>query len=181
MEYKQKHGHVNIPYRCVENRPLGSWVAKIRKIQDALTKEQRNRLDALSFCWETTQDRVWNSKFERLQQYQAKFGNALVPTSYADDKELGEWTAKQRQKYAQGRLSQERLEKLNSVNFVYRINKFMTRKATPREDKKWLGQFEKLLMFSFEWGHTLVPFQYKGDKSLGKRTEWFLLYCPCTR
>ena len=47
-----------------------------------------------------------------------------------------EWTAKQRQKYTQGRLSADRQELLNTVGFVYRINRFIKRKSTAREDKK---------------------------------------------
>ena len=64
-----------------------------------------------------------------------------------------EWTAKQRQKYSQGRLSPERQQLLDTVGFVYRINKQVSRKSTTREDKKWWGQLERLTHFLLEHGH----------------------------
>jgi len=90
-----------------------------------------------------------------------------------------EWTAKQRQKFTQGRLSKERQQLLNTVGFVYRINKFIKRKSTAREDKKWWEQLERLIQFLLEHGHTLVPFQYAADKSLGRwvnEQRWYVGY-----
>lgn len=96
VEFKKKNGHINIPYRCEENRPLGAFCAKVRKAQDELTQDQRDRLNSVGFCWETTQDRLWNEKYERLKQYHGKHGNCLVPTTYKEDRELSEWCSKQR-------------------------------------------------------------------------------------
>lgn len=166
--FKKKNGHTAVPYRCPDDPGLGTWVARQRKVKEDLTQVQRDRLEALGFEWESTQDRAWMNKFERLKAYWKRFGHSRVPTSYPDDPELGEWTAKQRQKHTQGRLSAARQELLNSVSFVYRINKFIKRKSTAREDKKWWEQLEKLMQFLLEHGHTLVPFAYTGDKSLGR-------------
>ena len=69
---------------------------------------------------------------------------------------ISEWTAKQRQKYTQGRLSSERFHLLNTVGFVYRINKFIKRKSTAREDKKWWEQLERLIHFLLEHGHVSI-------------------------
>lgn len=87
--FREKHGHTHIPYRVVENRSLGSWVARTRKSKDELSAEQIQRLEALGFSFEAVQDRTWNTKFARLKAYQAKYGNTLVPTCYKEDIELG--------------------------------------------------------------------------------------------
>ncbi|CAB9509845.1 helicase [Seminavis robusta] len=166
--FREKHGHTNVPYRYEEDRTLGTWTARQRKLKDELTDDQRRLLEEIGFTWQSTQDRAWMEKFDRLKTYFEKEGHSCVPTSYPDDPELGEWTAKQRQKETQGRLSQERRELLDSVKFVYRINKFVKRKSTAREDKKWWEQLERLIFFLLEHGHTLVPFQYFADKSLGR-------------
>ena len=200
-KYQEKHGHCNVPYRYEEDKSLGTWSARQRKEKDQLSPIQIRMLEDLGFTWESAQDRVWMEKFERLKVYYAKKGNSCVPTSYAEDPELGyvflflyrffirrdfllppsmchairikahfhllfceiskhfisEWTAKQRQKYTQGRLSSERFHLLNTVGFVYRINKFIKRKSTAREDKKWWEQLERLIHFLLEHGHVSKP------------------------
>lgn len=151
--FKETHGHTNVPYRYEVDKSLGTWAARQRKEKDNLAPVQIQLLENLSFSWESAQDRVWLEKFQRLKSFVLKNGNSQVPTSFSSDPELGEWTAKQRQKYTQGRLSSERQTLLNSVGFVYRINKFIKRKSTAREDKKWWEQLERLVQFLLEHGH----------------------------
>ena len=153
VEYKEKHGNCHVPYRYEGDRSLGTWTARQRKDKDNLSPFQIQKLEEIGFTWQSAQDRVWMEKFERLKSYWGKNGNSCVPTSYEEDPELGEWTAKQRQKYTQGRLSSDRQQLLNTVGFVYRINKFIKRKSTAREDKKWWEQLERLIQFLLEHGH----------------------------
>lgn len=41
----------------------------------------------------STGRRSWDESFEALIAYKKKYGNVLVPSSYADDSALGHWVS----------------------------------------------------------------------------------------
>ena len=43
----------------------------------------------IGFTWQSTQDRAWMEKFERLKEYWRREGHSRIPTSYPQDPELG--------------------------------------------------------------------------------------------
>ncbi len=57
---------------------LGSWVTNQRTVQDTMSPERRQRLDALGFVWDmlTVQ---WEEGFRCLERYCKENGDALVP------------------------------------------------------------------------------------------------------
>ena len=73
-------------------------------------------LDDIGFVWDVI-DFQWNEGFKYLKEYQEKYGNCLVPTSYKTDKEnflLGRWIGRQRSNKIN--LSKERISRLESIN-----------------------------------------------------------------
>lgn len=168
--YKKEHGHCNTPYYYEPDRALGNWVAKQRKHRDKpklLSIEQRGLLEGLGFEWCSTQERIWNEKFARLEQFFQINGHCMVPNGSSH---LSNFVAKQRQVYGQGRLTHDRYERLQSINFVWRVKQFSTNKNRDhtREDLKWTEKYERLVAFEKEFGTCAVPFQYELDKSLGR-------------
>eukprot|EP00529_Nitzschia_sp_RCC80_P008070 CAMPEP_0113486452 /NCGR_PEP_ID=MMETSP0014_2-20120614/25004_1 /TAXON_ID=2857 /ORGANISM="Nitzschia sp." /LENGTH=1315 /DNA_ID=CAMNT_0000380125 /DNA_START=307 /DNA_END=4254 /DNA_ORIENTATION=+ /assembly_acc=CAM_ASM_000159 len=76
-----------------------------------LTDERRQRLEDIGFVWSAREgekgpdsgritrnsyDDQWDSMFEQLKEYKAKFGNCLVPKRYKDNPKLGTWCDTQR-------------------------------------------------------------------------------------
>ncbi|GFH47089.1 hypothetical protein CTEN210_03564 [Chaetoceros tenuissimus] len=62
QEFKAKHGHCDVPYRYPENKSLGHWVGKIRRMKlgkaadkggpdQKLTKERIAQLERMDFNW----------------------------------------------------------------------------------------------------------------------------------
>jgi hypothetical protein len=76
---------------------------------------------------EAEEKNVWESRFEELQIYKDLNGNCLVPTSHS---KLGFWVASQREQYKKEALSQERVEKLESLGFVWERSK-----GRPKKDE----------------------------------------------
>eukprot|EP00956_Cyclotella_meneghiniana_P015181 scaffold23035_cov73-Cyclotella_meneghiniana.AAC.7 len=64
----------------------------------------------------STHEDKWKFRFQQLIEYQSKFGNCDVPRGWGINKSLGKW----RVLNSQGRLSQSRIDKLNSLGFVWR-------------------------------------------------------------
>jgi hypothetical protein len=67
-------------------------------------------------------DARWNEVFERLVEYtKKKNGSTMAAQNYKQDPELGSWVVQQRRlrKKKAKRLSEERIDKLDSIGFVW--------------------------------------------------------------
>ena len=126
-------------------------------------------------------DIVWNQAFERLCNFKESFGHANVPVRYEADPKLGGWVDTQRTQYKKyqakltelmsevcdeveaqsklnsttGRLDQERIARLESIGFQWRVR------------DQWHRQYEALVDFKNERGHTHVPARYNENRKLG--------------
>ena len=56
----------------------------------------------------------WETRFNELVQYKAKHGDCNVPRSQG---QLGKWVNNQRTIYKKGKLSQDRIDRLNGIGF----------------------------------------------------------------
>ena len=111
----------------------------------------------------------WNNMFGCLEQYKFKYGDTKVPKRYKDDKQLGIWVDTQRsqykklqQKIANGetdvksnRLTEDRIQRLNEVGFVWSI----------RDD--WQTHYNELVKYKSIHGHCNVPARYPLNNRLG--------------
>jgi len=133
--FKADKGHCLVPRGYAENPKLGEWVVDQRRqykfVHDGkpslLTDDRKTKLDALGFTWQVRERIDWNKRYQQLVEYKSKHGNTIVPQNYAKNKPLGKWTAKQREQYRfrlEGKhsfLTDERIEKLNDIGFVWAI------------------------------------------------------------
>ena len=85
-----------------------------------------------------------------------KHGDALVPVDYKDNPSLGNWVDVQRREFKAGNRSNERIQLLNKVKFVWH----------PCEDQ-WLERYKELVQYFSEHGNALVPRGYKKNPELG--------------
>jgi superfamily II DNA or RNA helicase len=100
----------------------------------------------------------WEFWLGLLQNYVGQFGNSFVPHFYlANGFKLGYWVNTQRTKYKNGLISQERIEKLESID-QWTWNQL---------DHVWDSNFNLLNEFTKDFGHAVVPYKpelYKGQK-----------------
>lgn len=57
--------------------------------------------------------------FQRLKASRLIFGTSSMSGKIQEDSEMGQWVSAQRQAFKYGRLSQERQQKLESIQFVF--------------------------------------------------------------
>jgi len=133
-EYKTDHGHVLVPRQC-EIPGLGDWVTSQRQQYQEytkgrptpLTKQRKELLDEIGFQFRIRNRPEWSSKYEELLTYKGKNGDTRVPQHFKANKALGKWVAKQREQFKlhkKGKhsfLTPDRLEKLNSIGFVWSV------------------------------------------------------------
>jgi hypothetical protein len=84
-QYKEVHGHVLVPRLC-EIPGLGDWVTDQRRQYKSwkqgqssqLSKERREKLEALGFAWQVRNRPEWDSRFLQLTDYKQKIGDCKV-------------------------------------------------------------------------------------------------------
>ncbi|GFH61945.1 hypothetical protein CTEN210_18421 [Chaetoceros tenuissimus] len=167
-QYKDQHGHCNVPHKYEPNKALGTWVSAQRQqyklwskgSNAKITEERVKQLDNIGFEW-TPMKNTWNERFEKLKKYKAQNGHCNVPQGYEPNKALGQWVERQRQEYKQSQGSpsnmvRDRITMLEGIGF----------KWGPKKDA-WNDRFEELKIFKARYGHSNVPHRYKANKSLG--------------
>jgi hypothetical protein len=175
-EYKAEYGDCLVPrsYNCTDGTRLGLWVSSQRSgaaTDSAMNPLRRRALSSIGFVWQVQVrdpspklDEKWNEKFRLLQEYHAEHGDCLVPYNFitANNILLGKWVSYQRVKHAAGKLHEDRLIQLESLDFSFR--------ALPNDSiqTRWDRLFERLARYKRENGHCRVPFKYMEDQQLGR-------------
>jgi hypothetical protein len=116
------NNNIAVPNKYVTNDgyPLGGWVLTQRsyKNKGKLTPYKINKLESINFIWDMREYR-WHEGFEHLKGYIDTNGHCVVPPTYlfsdGYDK-LKKWIDTQRSFKKQGKLSKERIEKLESLD-----------------------------------------------------------------
>lgn len=162
-EYKRKHGHSFVPVNCKGNKPLGIWVATQRGLEakGKLGAAKKKKLSELGFVWygetrrqlESVYDSLWETSFGKLKAYRQKHGACQV--SLKIDPVLQRWTRWQRILFYQGKLSAERIDRLNEIRFPWSV-----------QEGYWMRMYAVLTSFRDQFGHTRVPSQWEPNPQL---------------
>jgi hypothetical protein len=95
-----------------------------------------------------------------LTKYKLKFGHTNVPRNEKSEfTVLGHWVKKQRQRYADHQLSDERIEKLNALGFVWQMdpNDKLLGKSSKKKSLSWEERIQQCIEFKALNGHLDVP------------------------
>jgi len=163
--FKQEYGHCFVPVKYKENKTLGNWVASQRKLEaiNQLEEAKKKKLTQLGFVWssstqremQSAYDAQWDLNFERLKIYQQVYGTCQVSVKL--NPVLQRWTRWQRLLFYEGRLSKERLAKLNEICFPWNI-----------QESYWMKMYAALTDFRNQFGHTRVPHQWAPNQQLAR-------------
>ncbi|GKY95090.1 hypothetical protein MPSEU_000473000 [Mayamaea pseudoterrestris] len=167
-------------------------------VDKTLSSEKKAKLDALGFVWSLRSKRVddhWETMFQQLLDYRQMYGDCLVPSRWEKNPKLGKWIETQRYEHTKlqrssaeitegtdggvtfkastPRLTEERIRRLESVGFEWRVKQKMKRYY----QRQWDVMFDRLLLFKKQTGHTCVPKRYPPDTKLGtwmhtQRIQW---------
>lgn len=161
--FQQKHGHGFVPVNYKQDKSLGTWVATQRKLEATgkLESEKKKKLEELGFVWsrdtqkelEAINSRKWEASFRKLKAYKNEYGTCQV--SLKVDSVLQRWACWQRKAFYEGKLPQDRLDKLNEIGFPWSI-----------QEGYWMKMYDALIKFKKEFGHTRVPFQWTRNHKL---------------
>ena len=96
-----------------------------------MTEERIKKLESIDgFSWTNN---VWDTKYEELKEYANSHGHCRVPRNYAENKPLGKWVQKQRERYKmkhsaakgskQSPITDKQEEMLERIGFEWTIHK----------------------------------------------------------
>mmetsp|Transcript_73214 Transcript_73214/g.169839 ORF Transcript_73214/g.169839 Transcript_73214/m.169839 type:complete len:508 (+) Transcript_73214:2-1525(+) len=160
VAYKDTHGDCYVPesYTTRDGFSLGRFVSNQRKAFNTkqLLPSRQAQLDEIGFVW-NCKDFKWDRHFWALSAYEARHGNCLVPANYSTSNglALGQWVKKQRDRFRRGALEPDRIERLDSLNFVYEVL------------LGWEARFSDLVKFKELYGHCRVQPKYKTPEGFG--------------
>ena len=119
-EYKKEHGDLMIPRNYVTStgEKLGLWLSNCRGYykDGKLSQEKIEQLEALGVVWDPHLEQ-WNQTFAKAKQYYLKHVNLIINSNTCTEEELSlkNWLHAQRAKYRKGKLTNEQIEKLESI------------------------------------------------------------------
>jgi len=151
LAYRAKHGDCNVPIPWPENPLLATWVHGQRRSRKVatITQDHLERLDKLGFVW-TRREEVWESKYAALVQYKRTHGHCRVPIESEDHARLGNWVSLMRVRKKQGKLSKERIRRLDELGFVWDAGSKVKRES-------WDSKYAALVEYQRMHGHCRVP------------------------
>ena len=161
-KFKERFGHCDVPSNWSEDDQFARWVSWQRYAyrNETLEKERKTLLEEIGFYWESY-DGSWEENFEKIQKYKERFGHCNVPKKWTEDKSLGNWVDRQRDKYKNRELVDEHIKRLEEIDFVWEPH-----------DASWEENYEKIKKYKERFGHCNVPKKWTEDKSLGKWVSW---------
>jgi hypothetical protein len=128
LAYKEKFGDANAPalYETLEGYRLGKWqfVQRHSFNNKTLPEERIERLRAIGFLW-GLRDEMFERGFLEMIKYKEQFGNANAPRSYKtpDGHNLGIWQDNIKRFYKKGKLSPDKIIRLEEIGFKWKFKK----------------------------------------------------------
>lgn len=160
-----KEGTLELPrsYTIHSGVPVGKWLELQRQVQAGqrpgrLTAEQAAKLEKLGIRWNHRLEAAWEKGFVSAQKYRTEHGDLLVPVRYRDknDFALGEWIVYNRQRYLGGNLTQNRIERLETIGMVWSTSNDL-----------WEQNYAAATQYYLEHGDLEVPIKYETPSGFG--------------
>jgi endogenous inhibitor of DNA gyrase (YacG/DUF329 family) len=120
--YKKANGDCNVSTKDSQHIELGRWVAKQRHLKKItqMSDEREAKLNSIGFFWNIISSTVdWDMRFRQLLEYKQAVGDCKVPYKFGGNPQLGHWVQTQRRANTNKTLTNERLERLNSIGFYW--------------------------------------------------------------
>ena len=128
MKFHKENGHLDVPASCViDGVKLGVWIRNLRyayqgKYYAKLTAEQIERLNQIDMRWTDKYTHLWEKGYKLAEQYYNTYGNLNISDGYIlpDGYKLGSWITNQRENYKKGKLSPERIARLEAIGMLWK-------------------------------------------------------------
>ena len=139
-----------------EGVAVGRWLENQRLVRAGkkngrLTAEQIARLDKIGMNWKKRLELAWENGWASARRYRDSHADLLVPVHYKDKNgfALGEWIVYNRQRYQGGSLSDDRIERLESLGMVWDTGSIL-----------WEKNYAAAVQYHLEHDSLEIPVKY---------------------
>jgi len=122
VEFKNEHGHINVPRTSPKYIELANWVQTQRAAKRygrPIIAKRGKRLEEIGFDWRRVNRDPWERMLEILIEFKKVHGHCNVPQKGGQHKRLGKWVNTQRTHFKRGDLKPDRVRQLEEVGFVW--------------------------------------------------------------
>jgi Helicase associated domain len=135
LHFKERKGHVHVPWSKTGNTPLSLWVRELRRHHARLQRGEPSshltpirvqQLNGVGFCWDT-QEASWQECYHELIAYKQQYHNCNVPADWPDNPKLSAWVHVQRRdlkRYMDGErsnMTEKHLAALREIGFNWKL------------------------------------------------------------
>ncbi len=166
--YHAEHGDSDVPDRWKPDPEFGRWVSqqRQRRKKGLIPDAQIHLLDALGFTWEHRERGNWEDRLSEVAVFKATNGHCDIPLRYPENPKLGRFVNAMRTQRNSGRLSADRIGKLDALGFVWKS----ARTADIGDDginSAWQARFDELRRYKATHGTCDVPAKWRENPQLG--------------
>lgn len=147
-KYFEKHGNLLITrsYVAENGEHLGKWIATRRceYMAGTLSKEKQEKLEDIGMVWQVNQSYSWSHMYKLAADYFEKYGDLTIPTSYVtkNGENLGAWIAENRDNYEIKNLSEDQVEKLETIGMAWSL-----------AENEWNEKYEMVKEYYLKYGN----------------------------
>ena len=155
--------HNGKPRNVVMSAELRRWTLTQRqfKKRGELEPEREQKLTGIGFEWQPYSQQ-WQEMFDALCKFRAEQRHCRVPAKWPKNQKLASWVATQRARKTEGKLSGDRIAKLDALGFSWRVNAG----AGLPSLEAWEIMFNQLKQFHANHMHARVPQKYPVNRKL---------------
>lgn len=172
LEFRDANGHLDVPRRWPNNRPLANWVVNQRRLirTGQLPKDRLRQLEALGIRWASAEERTrvrerkWECMAEALAAYRNEHGDAEVPSDWPKNPKLARWIVTQRHLFRTGSLRADRRRRLETLG----LEASRERGRSRRRDDAWDHLFDALADYHRAHGNCNVPKNWPENPKLAR-------------
>jgi hypothetical protein len=166
----KERGTLKLDRKNPEERRLADWRSGQKKRKDILPDELA-KLNSLGLELDVRPLDIkhadcWEANFILLSKYKNSHGNLRVPKK---EKRLYEWTTRQRGLKKSNKLSQEHIQHLEEIGFVFEPPSYKRKNRFNKDqEKRWDLMYNKLRDYKRKHGHCLIPKNAIANDELGQ-------------
>ena len=135
------------PLPASADKSLRPWISRMREYykKGTLRPEIVEEFRARGFVFEHYRRHYedWETNYKKLCAFKEEFGHVRLPSSYVDDPDLGQWLGHQRERMRKGKLTGEKLERLQKLGVSPR-DRERGQPARRTHTSPWLKAFREI-------------------------------------
>ena len=158
-QYRETNGDVDVPRKWKGDSKLATWVGlqRQRRKKNLISKEEVALLDELSFTWKSRDVGTWEDRLAEVAAFRAKHGHCEIPLNHPENPKIGRFVNNMRAQRNSGKLSADRIAKLNALDFAWRSTR----------NSAWEARFDEFLAYKQAHGDCTEPPRRGESKELG--------------